>query len=84
MIAILFIAIFLFVAWLGLIPNFSEYEATQLIMCIALGLTAVVITGFTMVIKRLDVLCDHKAKEDNEKKEGPKEKEEKAEKENID
>ena len=69
MISILFIAIFLFVAWLGLIPNFSEYEATQLIMCIALGLTAVVITGFSMVIKRLDVLCDHKAKEDNEKKE---------------
>lgn len=69
MYAVMFIAIFLFVAWLGLIPNFSEYEATQLIMCIALGLTAVVITGFTMVIKRLDVLCDHKAKEDNEKKE---------------
>lgn len=69
MISILFIAIFLFVAWLGLIPNFSEYEATQLIMCIALGLTAVVITGFTMVIKRLDVLCDQKAKRDNVKKE---------------
>lgn len=69
MYAVMFIAIFLFVAWLGLIPNFSEYEATQLIMCIALGLTAVVITGFTIVIKRLDVLCDHKAKEDNEKKE---------------
>ena len=69
MYAVMFIAIFLFVAWLGLIPNFSEYEATQLIMCIALGLTAEVITGFTMVIKRLDVLCDHKAKEDNEKKE---------------
>ena len=77
MIAILFIAIFLFVAWLGLIPNFSEYEATQLIMCIALGLTAVVITGFTMVIKRLDVLCDQKAKRDNVKKEEQTEKEDK-------
>lgn len=77
MISILFIAIFLFVAWLGLIPNFSEYEATQLIMCIALGLTAVVITGFTIVIKRLDVLCDQKAKRDNVKKEEPTEKEDK-------
>ena len=76
MISILFIAIFLFVAWLGLIPNFSEYEATQLIMCIALGLTAVVITGFTMVIKRLDVLCGQKAEIDNVKKEEPTEKEE--------
>lgn len=74
MISILFIAIFLFVAWLGLIPNFSEYEATQLIMCIALGLTAVVITGFTMVIKRLDVLCGQKAERDNVKKEKPKDK----------
>ena len=68
MYAVMFIAIFLFVAWLGLIPNFSEYEATQLIMCIALGLTAVVITGFTMVIKRLDVLSDLKAKEGNREK----------------
>ncbi len=74
MIAILFIAIFLFVGWLGLIPNFSEYEATGLLVSITLGLTAVVITGFTMVIKRLDVLCDLKAKEGNrEKKDEPKE-----------
>ena len=77
MYAVMFIAIFLFVAWLGIIPNFSEYEATQLIMCIALGLTAVVITGFTIVIKRLDVLCDQKAKRDNVEKEEPKEKEDK-------
>lgn len=74
MYAVMFIAIFLFVAWLGLIPNFSEYEATQLIMCIALGLTAVVITGFTIVIKRLDVLCDQKAKRDNVKKKEQKDK----------
>ena len=74
MYAVMFIAIFLFAAWLGLIPNFSEYEATQLIMCIALGLTAVVITGFTIVIKRLDVLCDQKAKRDNVKKKEQKDK----------
>ncbi|MBQ4266985.1 MAG: hypothetical protein IJB93_02230 [Clostridia bacterium] len=77
MYAVMFIAIFLFVAWLGLIPNFSEYEATQLIMCIALGLTVVVITGFTMVIKRLDVLCGQKAERDNVKKEEQTEKEDK-------
>lgn len=70
MIAILFIVIFLFFAWLGLVlcPS-SEYEILVLTYCWGIGLAAVVITGFTMVIKRLDVLCDHKAKEDNEKKE---------------
>ena len=85
MIAILFIVIFLFFAWLGLVlcPS-SEYEILILTYCWGVGLAAVVITGFTIVIKKLDVLCDRKAKEDNEKKEGPKDKEEKAEKENID
>ena len=70
MYAVLFIVIFLFFSWLGLVlhPS-SEYEILILTYCRGVGLAAVVITGFTMVIKRLDVLCDHKAKEDNEKKE---------------
>ena len=70
MISVLFIVIFLFFSWLGLVfhPS-SEYEILILTYCWGVGLAAVVITGFTMVIKRLDVLCDHKAKEDNEKKE---------------
>lgn len=70
MYAVMFIAIFLVVAWLGLVlcPS-SEYEMLNLIFCWGIGLAAVIITGFTMVIKRLDALCDHKAKEDNEKKE---------------
>lgn len=75
MIAILFIVIFLFFAWLGLVlcPS-SEYEILNLIFCLGIGLAAVVITGFTMVIKRLDVLCDQKAKRDNVKKEEQKDK----------
>ena len=85
MIAILFIVIFLFIGWLALVFSPStEYDMLTLIFCLCVGLSAVVITGFTMVIKRLDVLCDQKARRDNDKKEGPKEKEEKAEKENID
>ena len=70
MYAVLFIVIFLFFSWLGLVlhPS-SEYEILILTYCWGIGLAAVIITGFTMVIKRLDALCDHKAKEDNEKKE---------------
>ena len=70
MYAVLFIVIFLFFSWLGLVlcPS-SEYEILVLTYCWGIGLAAVVITGFTMVIKRLNALCDRKAKEDNEKKE---------------
>ena len=70
MYAVLFIVIFLFFSWLGLVlhPS-SEYEILILTYCWGIGLAAVIITGFTMVIKRLDALCDHKAKEDNEMKE---------------
>lgn len=69
MISILFIVIFFFFAWLGLVlcPS-SEYEILNLIFCLGIGLAAVIITGFTMVIKRLDVLSDLKAKEGNREK----------------
>lgn len=73
MISVLFIVIFLFFSWLGLVVHpSSEYKILILTYCWGIGLAAVIITGFTMVIKRLDALCDHKAKEDNEKKEEPK------------
>lgn len=65
MIAVLFIIIFLFAGWIGLvISNLIGLEG----MCAVLvGLAAVCITGFSMVIKRLDTLIDNQKESDNDK-----------------
>ncbi len=54
MIAIGLIIIFVFVGWVFLQFPLSEFETTTLIFCMVAGLTAVVITVSTIVIKKLD------------------------------
>ena len=54
MIAIGLIIIFVFVGWVFLQFPLSEFETTTLIFCMVAGLSAVVITVSTIVIKKLD------------------------------
>ena len=54
MIAIGLIIIFVFVGWVFLQFPLSEFETTTLIFCMVAGLSAVVITASTIVIKKLD------------------------------
>ena len=54
MIAIGLILIFVFVGWVFLQFPLSEFETTTLIFCMVAGLSAVVITASTIVIKKLD------------------------------
>lgn len=54
MIAIGLIIIFVFVSWVFLQFPLSEFETTTLIFCMVAGLSAVVITVSTIVIKKLD------------------------------
>lgn len=53
MIAIGLIIIFVFVGWVFLQFPLSEFETTTLIFCMVAGLSAVVITVSTIVIKKL-------------------------------
>lgn len=57
MIAIFLVIIFLFTAWIGLvISGYLDIEG----MCgVLVGLSAVSITGFSMIIKRLDTLIEN-------------------------
>lgn len=54
MIAIGLIIILVFVGWVFLQFPLSEFETTTLIFCMVAGLSAVVITVSTIVIKKLD------------------------------
>ena len=54
MVAIGLIIIFVFVGWVFLQFPLSEFETTTLIFCMVAGLSAVVITVATIVIKKLD------------------------------
>lgn len=54
MVAIGLIIIFVFVGWVFLQFPLSEFETTTLIFCMVAGLSAVVITVSTIVIKKLD------------------------------
>lgn len=54
MIAIGLIIIFVFVGWVFLQFPLSEFETTTLIFCMVAGLSAVVITVSTIVIKKLN------------------------------
>lgn len=54
MIAILLVAIFLFVGFIFFQFPFSEYESIQLTLCMVAGLTAVVIAATTMIMSKLN------------------------------
>lgn len=54
MIAIGLIIIFVFVGWFFMQFPLSEFETTTLIFCMVAGLSAVVITVSSMVIKKLN------------------------------
>ena len=56
MVAIGLIIIFVFVGWVFLQFPLSEFETTTLIFCMVAGLSAVVITVSTIVIKKLDAI----------------------------
>lgn len=80
MIAMALIAIFLFVGWIFLaLNNLSEYETTSLILCMVAGLSAVVITAFTIVIKKLDFIKKLLEESKNNERNLPENKEEKTE-----
>ncbi len=72
MIAIGLIMIFLFVGWVFLQFPLSEFETTTLIFCMVAGLSAVVITVSTIVIKKLDSIKE--LLEENKKNENKSEK----------
>lgn len=74
MIAIGLIMIFLFVGWVFLQFPLSEFETTTLIFCMVAGLSAVVITISTIVIKKLDSIKE--LLEENKKNENKSEKSE--------
>lgn len=74
MIAIGLIMIFLFVGWVFLQFPLSEFETTTLIFCMVAGLSAVVITVSTIVIKKLDSIKE--LLEENKKNENKSEKSE--------
>ncbi len=74
MIAIGLIIIFVFVGWVFLQFPLSEFETTTLIFCMVAGLTAVVITVSTIVIKKLDSIQE--MLEENKKNENKNEKSE--------
>lgn len=70
MIAIFLVIIFLFTAWIGLvISGYLDIEG----MCgVLVGLSAVCITGFSMIIKRLDTLIENQKESDNNEQQGDK------------
>lgn len=74
MIAIGLIIIFVFVGWVFLQFPLSEFETTTLIFCMVAGLSAVVITVSTIVIKKLDSIKE--LLEENKKNENKSEKSE--------
>ena len=74
LIAIGLIIIFVFVGWVFLQFPLSEFETTTLIFCMVAGLSAVVITVSTIVIKKLDSIKE--LLEENKKNENKSEKSE--------
>lgn len=74
MIAIGLIIIFVFVGWVFLQFPLSEFETTTLIFCMISGLSAVVITVSTIVIKKLNSIQE--LLEENKKNENKNEKSE--------
>lgn len=74
MIAIGLIIIFVFVGWAFLQFPLSEFETTTLIFCMVAGLSAVVITVSTIVIKKLNSIQE--LLEENKKNENKNEKSE--------
>ncbi len=79
MIAIALIVVFLFVGWIFLQIPISEYEMTQLTLCMVTGLTAVIIIATTTIVSKLNSI--HKLLEEskNNEKIPPENKDEKTE-----
>lgn len=56
MIAIILLIIFLFVGWITLMIPLSDSNSIQMILAIAIGLTAVNIASSTIIIQKLNCL----------------------------
>lgn len=56
MIAIILLIIFLFVGWITLMIPLSDSNSIQMILAIAMGLVAVNIVSFSIIIHKLDCL----------------------------
>lgn len=67
MIAVILTAVFLLTGWIALIIPISQSDTIQLILSAAIGLTAVVITGFTIVITKINRLPNNKDKDKDNK-----------------
>ena len=68
MVAIGLIAVFLLVGWLTLIIPLSNSDTIQIILCVAMGLVAVNITGISMIINRIDSLHTENDKKEEQNK----------------
>ena len=68
MVAIGLIAVFLLVGWLTLIIPLSNSDTIQIILCVAMGLVAVNITGISMIINRIDSLHTKNDKKEEQNK----------------
>ena len=62
------IAVVLVVGWLTLIIPLSNSYTIQIILCVAMGLVAVNITGISMIINRIDSLHTENDKKEEQNK----------------